>query len=169
MTSQAEMALVLPEEIRTILTDICSAEGAHLLEIVLRGTRERMMLEVYIDTAQGVTLDLCERINRRINEEAEKQPFLNSIRSVEVSSPGATRPLQFWWQYPRHAGRTLEIRLKTEDPTAGAHKFQLLAADEHALTVLPVAKGRTGRKKAEEHEIIIPHSNIEQALVVIEI
>lgn len=55
------MALQLPSEIKTLLEDICTTFGATLIDTVLRGTKELMMLELYIDTPEGITLDICEK------------------------------------------------------------------------------------------------------------
>ena len=69
------MALQLPSDIKTLLEDICTTFDATLIDTVLRGTKELMMLELYIDTPEGITLDICEKINRRLIELSETNEF----------------------------------------------------------------------------------------------
>src|SRR5581483_3609071 len=51
-------------------------------------------LRLFIDHADGVTLDLCERVSHHLNDYREQY-------SLEVSSPGQARPLT----KPQHFSR----------------------------------------------------------------
>lgn len=165
------MALTLPEGIRSILETLCTASEATLIDVVLRGTKERMMLELFIDTPKGVSLELCETINRALLKESETNSFLNDVRSIEVSSPGTDRPLLYSWQYPRNIGRTLEIEY-TSDGENIKGKFTLLSANETKISLKPKGKGIKGKNakdSGEDTTLTIPYTEIQRAIVLLDL
>lgn len=86
-------------------------------------------LRIYIDHPGGVDLSMCERVT------AELRDLLESW-SLEVSSPGADRPLTKPEHFRRFLGR--KVRVRTTDAIAGRRNFTgiLADADEDALSVL---------------------------------
>jgi ribosome maturation factor RimP len=71
-------------------------------------------LRLYIDHPQGVDLALCERATDALRELLESW-------SLEVSSPGADRPLTKPEHYRRFLGR--RVRVRTRDPIQGRRNF----------------------------------------------
>ena len=159
------MPLELPGDIRSILESACSAQYATLIDVVLRGTKERMILELYVDTPAGISLEQCESINRALLIEAESNAFLDAVRSIEVSSPGTDRPLIHWWQFPRNIGRTLELTYTKEDARI-TESLTLLEADEQKLIVQPPKK-KSKNKADEDTTFSLPYSEIHKAIVLI--
>jgi ribosome maturation factor RimP len=72
-----------------------------LLAEVVGGRR----LLVFIDHPRGVTLALCERVSAALNELRERY-------SLEVSSPGAERPLTKPAHFRRFVGRRARVRTR---------------------------------------------------------
>ena len=159
------MPLELPGDIRPILESACLAQHATLIEIVLRGTKERMILELYIDTPAGITIEQCEAINRTLLTEAETNTFLDAVRSIEVSSPGTDRPLIHWWQYPRNIGRTLELTYAKSDEII-TESLILLEADELGI-VVQQPKKKNSKNLSEDTTFSLPYSEIHKAIVLI--
>ena len=85
-------------------------------------------LRLYIDRPRGVDLDLCERVT------AELRDLLESW-SLEVSSPGADRPLTKPEHFRRFLGR--KVRVRTADAIAGRRNFTgtLTGADAEAVSL----------------------------------
>ena len=159
------MPLELPADIRPILETACSAQQATLIDVVLRGTKERMLLEVFVDTPTGITLEQCEAINRTLLLEAETNPFLDAVRSIEVSSPGIDRPLSHWWQFPRNIGRTVQLTFEKEG-TAITQPFIIVEANEECLLIKDAEKKK--KKDLDENTTFsLPYSEIQKAIVLI--
>ena len=80
-------------------------------------------LRLYIDHPEGVDLALCERVTNELRE------LLRSW-SLEVSSPGADRPLTKLEHFRRYMGR--RVRVRTREAIEGQRSFTgtLTAADE---------------------------------------
>ena len=75
---------------REIAQKIADAQGFELVEVTLQKEADGLALCVYIDSAQGITLDDCERYHKAV------QPLLSQIEYdyLEVSSPGARPPCE---------------------------------------------------------------------------
>ena len=75
-------------------------------------------LRFYIDKPDGITLDELEVFHRRI------LPLVEDVAYdyMEVSSPGADRPLKTERDFERAEG--LEVELKTYRPVNGAKQFK---------------------------------------------
>lgn len=68
-------------------------------------------VEVYIDSDTRLDLRKCQRISRYLESIIDENGWLGQKYTLEVSSPGATRPL-IVRQYPKHIGR--KVKVKTE-------------------------------------------------------
>jgi ribosome maturation factor RimP len=82
------------------------------VEVLLAEVLGGRSLRVFIDHPDGVTLALCERVTRRLNDLRERY-------SLEVSSPGAERPLTKPAHFRRFVGR--RARVRTRQPRSAAH------------------------------------------------
>ncbi len=83
-------------------------------------------LRVYIDRDGGVDLELCERVT------GELRDLLESY-ALEVSSPGADRPLTKPEHFRRFVGR--RVRVRTQEAIAGRRNFTgtLTDADDESV------------------------------------
>lgn len=68
-------------------------------------------LRVYADKEDGITIDDCEVISRALEEELEKDDFIEQAYILEVSSPGIDRVLKKDFEYTKYKGRLVEIKL----------------------------------------------------------
>jgi len=85
-------------------------------------------LRLYIDHPEGVDLALCERVTNQLRD-------LLEAWSLEVSSPGADRPLTKPEHYRRYLGR--QVRVRTSEPIDGRRNFTgtLTEADDEGVCV----------------------------------
>jgi ribosome maturation factor RimP len=85
-------------------------------------------LRLVIDSSDGVDLALCERVTGVLRDLLESW-------SLEVSSPGAERPLTKPEHFRRFLGR--RVRVRTREEVAGHKSFtgRLTGADEESVSV----------------------------------
>ena len=85
-------------------------------------------LRLYIDSPEGVDLALCERVTRHLRDLLESW-------TLEVSSPGADRPLTKPEHFRRYLGR--RVRVRTRDEIEGHRSFTgtLTDADDDGVLV----------------------------------
>ena len=98
------------------------------LELVALERPAAETLRLYIDHPEGVNLALCERVTNELRD-------LLEAWSLEVSSPGADRPLTKSEHYRRYLGHKVKVR--TEESIAGRRNFTgtLTEADEEAVSL----------------------------------
>jgi len=94
-----------------------------LAEVVGGGT-----VRLFIDHPGGVTLGLCERVTHHL-------PEVREHHALEVSSPGAQRPLTKPDHFRRYLGRRARVRVR--DPQEGRRSFtgELVGASDHEVTI----------------------------------
>jgi ribosome maturation factor RimP len=105
-------------------------------------------LRLYIDRPDGVDLALCEQVTNQLRDLLESW-------SLEVSSPGADRPLTKPEHFRRFMGRRVQVR--TREAIEGQRSFTgtLTAADERRV-----------RLDAPAGEVEIPLSRIRRSKLV---
>ena len=122
----------------TIQTDIEARLAASEpdVEVLLAEVLGGHTLRVFIDHPDGVTLALCERVTRQLNDLRERY-------ALEVSSPGTERPLSKPQHFQRFLGRKARVRTRGDvrdgDEGAGRrHRSftgELVGASEDEVTI----------------------------------
>lgn len=130
-----------------------------LVEIEYVKEGDSWYLRIYIDKPDGITLDDCQAVSRDIDEilDEHEDVFPHSY-FLEVSSPGAERPLKKREDYIRFAGRLITI--KTYTPLDGRKKFTgvLQHCDNNGILL-----------RVAEEEVSIPWENLAAAKLALEI
>ena len=98
-----------------------SSLGFELVGVMWRGGRSRGLVRVYIDHEEGVTVDDCARVSHRIAGLLDVEDPMPGEYDLEVSSPGADRPLFVERDFVRFAGAGLKVTLR--GPSAGRRGF----------------------------------------------
>lgn len=96
----------------------------------------QMILRVFIDREDRlITHDDCEAVSRRLDEELDKRDLIPGMYYLEVSSPGAERPLRTDRDFERFRGQ--QVLVKTFKPVDGKKdwKGELLGATESEIRI----------------------------------
>ncbi|MCK9408046.1 MAG: hypothetical protein WCX28_09165 [Bacteriovoracaceae bacterium] len=97
------------DKIQEILHPITDKFNAFIVDIVLRGERSSKVIEIYIDTDHGISLDECSEISRELSEKMDESDLIQGRYRMDVSSPDLDRPLKLVRQYSRNIGRTCKV------------------------------------------------------------
>jgi ribosome maturation factor RimP len=124
------------------------AERAPDVDVLLAEVVGGDKVRLFIDHADGVTLDLCERVTHQLNEVRERY-------ALEVSSPGSRRPLTRPDHFRRFLGR--RARVRTRQPREGHQSFtgELVGATDDDVTIA-----------ADTGVIAIPYADIQRSNLV---
>jgi ribosome maturation factor RimP len=98
------------------------------VEVLLAEIVGGRLVRLFIDHPDGVTLDLCERVTNRLPEVREKY-------ALEVSSPGADRPLTKPEHFRRFLGHRARVRTRGEHEGRRSFTGELLEAGDESVTV----------------------------------
>ena len=141
------------EKLFKLIEPICKLNHIFLYEVKLKGSRKNRIIKVTVDTEKGVTLNECQLLNRGISDLFIRKDIIKDEYSIEVSSPGINKPLQYPFEYRRNIGRDLKVRFFKNgiiNETIGT----LTAYDDKNITI----------EKPKE-KIVIPVDKISKALI----
>lgn len=116
-----------------ILTDF---PDIFLVECLIRGKEERYVVDVFLDGDNGIDVEKCAKISRKISRILEEEDFMPRAYVLNVSSPGVTSPLRFPRQYPQHVGRDLAVTL-AEEGESRVIRGKLTEATSEYITLQP--------------------------------
>ena len=114
-----------------------------LAEVVGGGT-----LRLFIDHPDGVTLALCERVSKELEE-------LRDRYALEVSSPGTERPLTRPAHFSRFLGRRARVRTRSKHDGRASFTGELVGATDREVTIA-----------ADTGVIAIPYDDIHRSNLV---
>ena len=112
---------VIIEKIANILAPILDDERLELVEIEFKPENKRWLLRVYIDKEGGVTIDDCAYVSRELARHLDVEDIIAQPYTLEVSSPGLTRPLKKSEDFIRNKGKM--CRVITREAVAGKNEF----------------------------------------------
>lgn len=145
----------LGSQVHRIAEPIAEALHLEIVEVECHGKGAKTIVRVIVEKEGGVGIQDCERLHHSLGRALDvADPVPHSYR-LEVSSPGADRPLSRRKDYDRAVGRN--IRVKVNDPVHGPGTFvgQLAEVDDRGITLqVPVRKSRTHRRVALEWDTI---------------
>ena len=100
------------EKVENVLSPILADESIELVEVEFKTAGKRWMLRIFIDKEGGVTIADCEKVNRELGRILDVEDFIDHPYTLEVSSPGLTRPLKKTEDFARYKGKLCRIVTK---------------------------------------------------------
>lgn len=107
--------------IEEVAEPLCLAEGFELVHVERLSDRGGMLVRVYLDKPNGITIDDCVHMTRQLGDLIDVHlEDVDSYR-LEVSSPGLKRPLKKAADFERFKGR--KVKIETVEPIEGRLRF----------------------------------------------
>ncbi|QGT99209.1 Bacterial ribosome SSU maturation protein RimP [Candidatus Syntrophocurvum alkaliphilum] len=115
----------MAEDIKKLINKLIEHElkeaGIELVDIEVNKEDKAKMLRIFIDTPNGVTLDLCTDASKTIKAILDDHEDKVDYDYLEVSSPGINRVLKTEKDFKKFIGS--RIKLKTYQPLDGRKNF----------------------------------------------
>lgn len=109
--------------VEALVSPILDEEGFELVDIEYTKEGSNWFLRIFIDSEQKpVDLDHCSRISERVSKKLDETDPIPTAYILEVSSPGAERPLKKEADYQKAIGKNVNV--STYVPIHGAKEFQ---------------------------------------------
>ena len=145
------------ESIEPILAQELDGLGFDLVELRRGGSKSRPVLEIRIDRRDGekVTIDDCARASRALEARLEGDALVAEQYVLEVSSPGADRPLKSAADWRRFVGRHATVTCGLL--AGGKQEVEILALDGEAGAEVALVRDSKGR------EVSVPLREVTQA------
>ena len=134
---------------------VVNGMGYDLIEIEHFPNPKHGVLRLYIDKEGGVNVDDCSSVSHQISALIDVEDPVRGQFNLEISSPGADRPLRRLKDFQRFTGSL--VKLKTVMPLEGQRNFKgrLLEASEDTVVI-----------ETDDEEISLPMSAVEKARIV---
>ncbi|WP_066068650.1 ribosome maturation factor RimP [Neobacillus soli] len=148
------------EVVEALAEPIFQELGLELVEIQYVKEGKNWFLRVYIDSDNGVDIEDCGIVSERLSEKLDEIDPIPHNYFLEVSSPGAERPLKKDKDFEKAIGKNVFI--KTYEPLDGEKGFEgkLLEFDGQTLKI--EVKIKTRRKVIE-----IPYEKVANARLAV--
>ncbi len=134
------------ERTESLLKPIAQAEGVTIYDVEYVKEGGDFYLRAYIDKPEGVNIQDCENVSRRLSDELDREDFIPDAYILEVSSPGLGRVLK----KDRHlqASLGLEVDVRLFKPVDGCREYSgvLESFDRDSITVLVEDNARTFKR-----------------------
>lgn len=148
------------ETVEELVTPILTENGLELVDIEYVKEGKNWFLRVYIDKDNGIDIEECGIVSERLSEKLDALDPIPHNYFLEVSSPGAERPLKKEKDYQRAIGKNVFI--KTYEPIDGEKAFEGILTDYNGETVTVDVKIKT-RKKT----VVLPFDKIASARLAV--
>ncbi len=123
-------------QVRALAEALCDAQGLELVHVEFLRDRGGRVLRLFIDKPGGVALEDCAAVSRELGDVLDVHlPDIGRYH-LEVSSPGANRPLSRESDFERYKGCPAKIR--TLRPIDGQRNFTGILAGVSGRAVVLV-------------------------------
>lgn len=148
------------EIVESMVTPILDEIGLELVDIEYVKEGRDYFLRVFIDKETGIDIEECGIVSEKLSEKLDEVDPIPHNYFLEVSSPGAERPLKKDKDFLNAIGKNVFI--KTYEPIDGEKTFEGLLTDFNGETVKVEVKIKTRKKSIE-----IPYAKIANARLAV--
>jgi len=126
---------ILRDRLIALTEPLLARLGYELVELEYVAGRSHATVRVFIDTADGIGIEDCERVSREVSALFDVEDPVPMAYTLEVSSPGFDRVLRTRAHFDRFVGSRVFVEMKA--PRDGRRRYtgMLTAVDDAAITV----------------------------------
>lgn len=154
------MSAKVTEVTSDIVTPILEELQLELVDVEFKKEGPNWFLRVFIDSEKGVDLEDCGQVSEKLSEKLDELDPIPQAYFLEVSSPGAERPLKKEKDLIKAVGKNVYI--STYEPIDGEKAFEGKLISFDGVTLEVEVKIKT-RKKVYS----IPYEKVANARLAI--
>jgi ribosome maturation factor RimP len=115
------MSAILRERLIALIEPLLVRLGYELVELEQTSGRSHARVRLFIDRAEGVGIEDCERVSREVAALLDVEDPIPTAYTLEVSSPGFDRVLRTAAHFERFVGSRVFVELK--EARAGRRRY----------------------------------------------
>jgi ribosome maturation factor RimP len=127
-----------------LVTPILDELQLELVDVEFKKEGPNWFLRIFIDSDSGVDLEDCGKVSERISEKLDALDPIQQAYFLEVSSPGAERPLKKETDFKKSVGKNIHVT--TYEPIDGEKAFEGLLQSYDGETLSIEVKIKTRKK-----------------------
>ncbi|MFZ4454190.1 ribosome maturation factor RimP [Salibacterium aidingense] len=138
---------------------IVEGMGLELVDVEYKKEGKHWFLKVFIDSEDGVDIEDCGHVSEKLSETLDEENIIQGAYYLDVSSPGAERPLKTKKDISRAVGK--HVYVTTYEPIDGEKAFEgtLTGFDEDSLSI-------EGKQKQKTYHV--PYEKVAKARLAIQ-
>lgn len=157
MAAQPDTAQ-LAATVRELAEPLAAELEVDLVDVEIKGQSGRHVVKVIADALEpgaGLDVDVIATLSRRLASSLEDDDPFPGAYTLEVSSPGATRPLRRGRDFVRNRGREVRLHL-VAGTSPGELVGEVVDADDEAVTLA-----------TRDGERVVPLADVDHGQVVL--
>ena len=131
----------IPEQIEKIILPLAEKENVEIVDIEYVRENGENILRIYIDSPEGVNLDLCTKMSHLFGDKIDKDDPIKDHYILEISSPGIDRILKKEKDFLRFKGFCIKVTTAKAINNQKHFKGQLVAVANNKIVVDDVTNG----------------------------
>ncbi|MFD1735854.1 ribosome maturation factor RimP [Bacillus salitolerans] len=136
------MSKKVTDIVEELVTPILEELELELVDVEYVKEGKDWFLRVYIDSNNGIDIEQCGIVSEKLSEKLDELDPISHLYFLEVSSPGAERPLKRAKDFEKSIGK--QVFVKTYEPIDGEKQFEgeLTNFDGETVTITYMVKAR---------------------------
>lgn len=143
-----------------LVTPILAENGLELVDIEYVKEGKNWFLRVYIDKPGGVDISECSMVSEQLSEKLDASDPIKGAYFLEVSSPGAERPLKTKKDIQNSVNKNVYVTLYEAIDGEKAYEGLLKSFEDDVLTI--EYKVKTAKKLVD-----IPYEKVAKARLAV--
>ncbi|KQY83156.1 ribosome maturation factor RimP [Paenibacillus sp. Root52] len=125
----------IKDTVEEMIQPYLNEQGFELVDIEYVKEGSNWFLRVYVDKEGGIDIDDCVLISEKLSAKLDENDPIPTVYFLEVSSPGAERPLKKAEDVAKSVGKNVFVT--TYEPVNGLKEFEgkLLSFDDGTLVI----------------------------------
>ncbi|BAM47594.1 MAG: ribosome maturation factor RimP [Amphibacillus sp.] len=155
------MSKSVKEQTKEIVMPLLTEMNLELVDIEYVKEGKDWFLRVFIDKPGGVDIEECGQLSERLSEKLDEHDPIKAAYYLEVSSPGAERPLKTREDLQNQIGRHVHVSLYQHINNEKSYEGKLIAFDESDIVVIEF------NDKGRMRQVEIPYDKIAKARLAV--
>lgn len=147
----------LIDEIRLLIEPTLRGCGVELFDAHFAAGKGRGALRVMIDKPGGVTLEDCEKVSTAVSAVLDAFDPIANAYMLEVSSPGAERPLNNAEDWKKALGHRVNVHFKAGEGETIVEGRLVGISDEHVELEVRVSRNRETLTAIQLADVLAAH------------
>jgi ribosome maturation factor RimP len=123
------------QHLSEIIAPAVEAVGFEFVGLEYKPAGKHSLLRVFIDSDNGINVDDCAEVSQQVSAVMDVEDPINNEYRLEVSSPGADRPLFTLDHFIQFQGKNVTLKLKSAINGRRKFKGKIVLVEENKINI----------------------------------